>query len=150
MRNKVVFTVTGKLQELLFRVDGLILEKAVKVCKAYEQSTKQVKEFKDNSNPSNASTKVNKVAQKPDPRVPRNKKPDNKHAKKGNEGMKINCNFCVISFNARKAERNVLLGGRHVTVVKVEIISSPNARRYMQCSSSKIVMKITMTSGSWL
>ena len=29
--------------------------------------------------------------------------------------------------NMRKAERNVLLGGRHMTIVKVEIISSPNA-----------------------
>ena len=96
MRDKTVFTVTGKLQELLLRVDSLTLEKAAKVCRAYEQSTKQVKEFRDNvnSNPSNSSTKVNKVAQKPDPRVPRNKKPDNKHAKKGNEGMEINCNFC--------------------------------------------------------
>ena len=65
MRDKIVFTVTGKLQELLLRVDGLTLEKAVKVCRAYEQSTKQVKEFKDNSNPSNSATKVNKVAQKP-------------------------------------------------------------------------------------
>ena len=52
--------------------------------------------------------------------------------------------------NMRKAERNVLLGGRHVTVVKVEIISSSNARRYMQCSSSKMVMKIMITSCSWL
>ena len=94
MRDKIVFTVTGKLQELLLRVNGLTLEKAVKDFRANEQSTKQVKEFRDNSNPSNSSTKVNKVAQKPDPRVPRNKKPDNKHAKKGNEGMKINCNFC--------------------------------------------------------
>ena len=83
---------TGKLQELLLRVDGLTLEKAVKVCRAYEQSNKQVKEFRDNSNTSNSSTKVNKVAQKPDPRVPRNKKPDNRHEKKVNE---INCNFCV-------------------------------------------------------
>ena len=58
MRDKIVFTVTGKLQELLLRVDGLTLEKAVKVCRAYEQSTKQVKEFRDNSNPSDSSTKV--------------------------------------------------------------------------------------------
>ena len=48
MRDKIVFTVTGKLQELLLRVDGLTLEKAVKVCRTYEQSTKQVKEFRDN------------------------------------------------------------------------------------------------------
>ena len=51
MRDKIVFTVTGKLQELLLRVDGLTLEKAVKICRAYEQSNKQVKEFRDNSKP---------------------------------------------------------------------------------------------------
>ena len=79
MRDKIVFTVTGKLQELLLRVDGLTLEKAVKVCRAYEQSNKQVKELRDNSNPSNSTSKVNKVAQKHDPRVPRNKKPDNEN-----------------------------------------------------------------------
>ena len=96
MRDKIVFTVTGKLQELLLRVDGLTLEKAVKVFRAYEQSTKQVQEFKDNSNPSNSATKVNKVAQKPTPRVPRNKKSEGgtRHARKDNEGMKISCNFC--------------------------------------------------------
>ena len=95
MRDKIVFTVTGKLQELLLRVDGLTLEKAVKVYTAYEQSTKQVKEFRDNSNPSNSATKVNKVAQRPGPRVPRRNKPGggNRHVKKDNEGMKINCNF---------------------------------------------------------
>ena len=64
--DNIVFTVTGKLQELLLRVDGLTVEKAVKVCRAYEQSTKQVKEFRDDSNPSNSSTKVNQVAQKPE------------------------------------------------------------------------------------
>ena len=39
MRDKIVFTVTRKLQELLLTVDGLTLEKAVKVCRAYEQSS---------------------------------------------------------------------------------------------------------------
>ena len=43
MRDKIVSViVTEKLQELLHRVDGLDLEKAVKVCRAYEKSTKQV------------------------------------------------------------------------------------------------------------
>ena len=63
-KDKIVFTVTGKLQELLLRVDGLTLEKAVKLCRAYERSIKQVKEFRDNSKPSNSSTKVNKVVPK--------------------------------------------------------------------------------------
>lgn len=74
----------------------MTLEKAVKVCRAYEQSTKQVKKFReDNSNPSNSATKVNKVTQKPGPRVLRSNKPEggNRHMKK-NKGMKINCNFC--------------------------------------------------------
>ncbi|KAK2566148.1 hypothetical protein P5673_009595 [Acropora cervicornis] len=51
MRDKIVFTVTGKLQELLLRVDGLTLEKAVKVCRAFEQSTKQVKELETTQTP---------------------------------------------------------------------------------------------------
>ena len=42
MRDKIVFTVTGKLQELLLRVNGSTLEKAMKVCRAHEQSTMQV------------------------------------------------------------------------------------------------------------
>ena len=56
MTDKIAFTVTGKLQELPPRMDGLTLDKAVKVCRAYEQSTKHVKEFRDNSNPSNSAT----------------------------------------------------------------------------------------------
>ena len=63
-RGKIVFTITVKLQELLLRVDGFNLEKAVKLCRSYEQSTKQVKEFKDNLYPSNSASKVDKVAQK--------------------------------------------------------------------------------------
>ena len=68
----------------------------MKVCRAYEQPTKQVKDFKENSNPSNPATKVNKVAQKPTPRVPRNKKSEcgSRHAKNDNEGMKVSCNLC--------------------------------------------------------
>ena len=46
VRDKIVSNFTGKLQELLLTVDGLTLEKAVKVCRAYDESTKQVKEFK--------------------------------------------------------------------------------------------------------
>ena len=70
MRDKIVFTVTGKLQELLLTVEVLTLEKAVKVCRAYEQSNRQVKEFRDSSNSSSSATKVNKVSQK----LPRTKK----------------------------------------------------------------------------
>lgn len=37
IRDKIVFTVTGKLQELLLREDDLDLVKAIKICRAYEQ-----------------------------------------------------------------------------------------------------------------
>lgn len=129
----------------------MTLEKAVKVCRAYEQSTKQVKEFReDNSNPSNSATKVNKVTQKPGPRVLRSNKPQggNRHMKKNNKGMKLTV-ISVVS-NMRKTERNVLHGEKHVTSARVEIILSPNARKYMQCRSPKMVMMMTMTNGSWL
>ena len=45
MRDKIVFTVTGKLQELLLREDKLTLERTIQVCRAYEHSNRQVKEL---------------------------------------------------------------------------------------------------------
>ena len=50
MRDKIVSKLTGKLQELLLREDSLTLEKAVNICRAFEQSTKQIKGFRDNNN----------------------------------------------------------------------------------------------------
>ena len=89
MRDKIVFTVTGKLQELLFRVDVLTLEKAVKVYRAHEQS-----------NSSSSATKVSKVSQK----LPLTKKSegDNRHKKKDSEGMNVNCNFCGFKHESNK------------------------------------------------
>lgn len=96
MRDKIVFTVTGKLQELLLRVDGLTLEKAVKICRAYEQSNKQVKEFRDNPNLSNSATKVNKVTRRPTPKAPGSQKSTsgNGSTKKDKERVKIDCQYC--------------------------------------------------------
>lgn len=59
IRDKIVFTVTGKLQELLLREDDLDLVKAIKICRAYEQSNKQVKEIRDSTQ---APQKVNKIS----------------------------------------------------------------------------------------
>ncbi|XP_052718583.1 uncharacterized protein K02A2.6-like [Crassostrea angulata] len=55
MRDKIVFTVTGKLQELLLREDKLTLERTIQVCRAYEQSNRQVKELRE------ATLQVNKL-----------------------------------------------------------------------------------------
>ena len=59
IRDKIVFTVTGKLQELLLREDDLNLVRAIKICRAYEQSNKQVKEIRDSTQ---ALQKVNRIS----------------------------------------------------------------------------------------
>lgn len=58
IRDKIVFTVSGKLQELLLREDNLCLQKAIQICRAYEQSNKYVQEIRDtrpSSTPSNVA-----------------------------------------------------------------------------------------------
>lgn len=43
IRDKIVFSANGKLQELLLREEKLDLEKCIQICRAYEQSNKHVK-----------------------------------------------------------------------------------------------------------
>ena len=52
IRDKIVFTVQGKLQ------DTLSLDKAIQICRAYEQSNKHVKELRENNSDSHAINKV--------------------------------------------------------------------------------------------
>ena len=75
LRDKIVFTVTGKLQELLLRLDSLTLDKAVKTGRAFEQSNRQVKEFRKNMTLSSSSTKVKRLTIKRDTKTPSGKKP---------------------------------------------------------------------------
>ncbi|XP_078364053.1 uncharacterized protein LOC144648334 [Oculina patagonica] len=149
MRDKIVFTVTGKLQELLLRVDSFTLEKAVKVCRAYEQSSRQVKEFRDNSNPSSVATKVNRVSQKPFPRVPHSKKSEggHRHAKKDNEGMKVNCHFC--GFEHERKKEKCPAWGKTCDKCKGRNHFKSKCKK-VQFHSPKVIILIMMISGSWL
>ncbi|ESP02856.1 hypothetical protein LOTGIDRAFT_156806 [Lottia gigantea] len=52
---------TGKLQELLLREENLDLTKAVKICRAYEQSNKHVKELRETLGTSTSTQRVNRV-----------------------------------------------------------------------------------------
>ena len=45
LRDKIVFSVTDKVQELLLREKTLDLQKAVDICRAHELTTKQTKEM---------------------------------------------------------------------------------------------------------
>ena len=47
MRDKIIFSVTGKLQKLLLREDELDFQKCIKICRAFEQSNKHVQEIRD-------------------------------------------------------------------------------------------------------
>ena len=57
LRDKIVFSASGKLQELLLREDKLDLEKAIKRSRAYEQSNKHVREIRENK----SETPIHKV-----------------------------------------------------------------------------------------
>ena len=49
IRDKNIFSTSGKLQELLLIEDKLELEKSIKIARAYEQSNKHVKELRDST-----------------------------------------------------------------------------------------------------
>ena len=97
MRDKIVYTVTGKLQELLLREDDLTLEKALKTCRAFEQSNKQVKEFRTNAstNASSPSPQVNKLAKRTTQQRDKKKFTEQgKGPKQGNNCLQFDCKFC--------------------------------------------------------
>ena len=132
--DKSVFTMTGKLKELLLRVAGLTLEKAVKVCRAYEESTKQVRET--TQNPPIHHQEWTKWLRN---LIQESIAVRNLSWRKAMKVWKLTVTSMVT--NMRKAEKYGLLGGRHVTIiiVKVEIILSPNARKYIQYTCMKIL-----------
>ena len=66
LRDKIVFTLTGILQELLLGEDNLTLDKAVKICRAFERLNRQVKEFRESVTLPSSSSSVNKITQNSD------------------------------------------------------------------------------------
>ena len=141
---------TGKLQELLLREDNLTLDKAVKICSVFEQSNRQVKEFRESATLPSSSTSVNKITLNSETKTPGGKKgcQMNKTSHKGKEKFKFNCKF--VDTNMRNNETNVLLGARHVTTAKVSTTSSLNAKIFMHLTNPMIMRKIPMINGSWL
>ena len=103
IRDKIVFTVTGKLQELLLREDQLKLDKTIKICRAFEQSHKHVKELREvTASATNATSKINKLGQhyKAAPRQSQKahafqkNKTDYPHSYGRKEAEKTDCNYC--------------------------------------------------------
>lgn len=143
MRDKRVFTVTRNFQGLLLGVDGLTLKKAVanfpELMKTSLPSKRSLETTQTPPIHQQEQTKLLRQNEIQESLIVRSLR---WQQKKGNEGMKVNFNICC--YQKQKTWDNN---------VKVEIIVSPNARKYMQCPSSKImnhVMTIVLTSSSWL
>ena len=150
LRDKIIYTVTGKLQELLLREDNLTLDKAVKICGVIEQSNRRGKEFRESGTLPSSSTSVNKITQNSETKTPDGKKGSqmNKTSHKGREKLNSNANF--VDTNMRNKETNALLGARHVPTAKVLTTSSLNAKIFMHLTNPMIMRKILMINGSWL
>ena len=96
IRDKIVFTVTGKLQERLLRESGLDLKKAIDVCRASEVSSKHSREMQAGGN----LKKLDKV----ESQRTRHKSTKYDHEKSSHTNPKSssyeskpsikNCNFC--------------------------------------------------------
>ena len=108
LRGKIVFTVTGKLQELLLREDGLTLEKALKICRAFEQSNKHVKELRSNfaSNALNSSAEVNKISRRPSQKAndQQNSTDEDRTSNQGMSTLQFDCKYCGYK-HERKREK---------------------------------------------
>ena len=87
IRDKIVFSTSGKMQQLLLRDDELDLRKAIKICQSYEQANKQIQEMKGDGD------KVHKIKTK---KHHATSKPDSKQKKKNTEAQKLKTAKCKI------------------------------------------------------
>ena len=100
IRDKIVFSATGKMQELLLREDGLDLTKAIKIGRAYEQSKKQVEEIREQ--PEAAVHRINPSAPAKQEwrRNPKQPMEPTNYSRKSNEYK--DCAFCGRNHPPRK------------------------------------------------
>ena len=150
LRDKIVFTVTGKLQELILREDNLTLDKAVKICGVIEQSNRRGKEFRESGTLPSSSTSVNEITQNSETKTPDGKKGSqmNKTSHKGKGKLKFNCKFC--GHKHEKQRDKCPAWARHLTTAKVSTTSSLSAKIFMHLTNPMIMRKILMINGSCL
>ena len=134
IRDKIVFTVTGKLQELLLREDDLTLEKTLKICRAFEQSNKQVKELRSNvpSNTSNLSAQVHKLSNRPNEKANDRKELSNDGRIRPKVGALYDATASFVATNMNASERNAPLGARRVIIAKAPILNQSVVKGCMQ------------------
>ena len=123
IRDKIVFSASGKLQELLLRDTHLTLGTAIDICRAFELTHRQVKEM----NPDSMIDKVNvsktqREYRKQKPRYEGNTDPENKATKE--------CNYC--GYNHRPGKDNCAAWGRQCSFCKAPNHFSAKCRKKRQ------------------
>ncbi|CAC5382385.1 unnamed protein product [Mytilus coruscus] len=151
MRDKIIFSVTGKLQELLLREDKINLDKAIKICRAYEQSNKHVKELRESTNSTHTVNKVthhDKFKRKLTNLKVKDPKLDtlNHRVKLLTTHKLTTKNVISVATNMKEKRKNVQHGEKHAMRAKVETILKLNARKYTQSAQHKVAKK-KMTAG---
>ena len=99
IRDKIVFTVTGKQQELLLRETSLDLKKAVEICRAYEITSRNKKEMSESSQ----LQKIEQIAGKKSSKYPSKQHPE-QQKDRNNPHILKECNFCGKSHEAIKTK----------------------------------------------
>lgn len=106
IRDNIVFSVTGKLRELLLRESQLDLKRAIEICRAYELTSKHVREMS-----SNQAQKIDKVMTQQSNRhktrhQAQNENPENNERRTSREFPRIikDCNFCGREHEAIKTK----------------------------------------------
>ena len=96
IRDKIVFSVSGKLQELLLRETSLDLKKAIEICPASEITSRNKKEM----NASSEAQKIDKVGVQSRSKQKFPVKPQQKYTLR----ILKECNFCGKSHEAVKTK----------------------------------------------
>ncbi|XP_077973347.1 uncharacterized protein LOC144428257 isoform X1 [Styela clava] len=85
IRDKIVFSVSGKLQEILLRETDLNMSKAIKICQTYEMSEKQATEIRATSESEQRILSTKNRQYRNTNRAPKNKRIPNAYQE---------CKFC--------------------------------------------------------
>ena len=138
---------------LLLREYGLTLEKALKLCRAFEQSNKHVKELRSNfaSNALNSSAEVNKISRRPS-LTANDQQNSTDEDRTSNQDMmstlQFDCKYCGYK-HERKREKYPPWGKKCDKCKGPNHFKSKCKKMCMQSHSLVISMIILMTNGSW-
>ena len=102
LRDKIVFSVTDKVQELLLREKTLDLQKAVDICRAHELNSKQTKEMAGAHIDKVTSSHHRSVGETGGNQHSQDKREESSPDKRVRQDFVQDCNFCGRSHERKK------------------------------------------------